>query len=224
MFLVWRRVLALLRAEVGEVNVRTQAWRAVQGATLGSPVVRNIQPNARGLIMRMSLLSRTLVMTLLLALVLVADPAGVWADDISAVFSAGSTTTACTVQLSSVSFDVENLTSIGSGSGGAGAGKAKLNPIKITKAVDPCSPHFFIAAVSGQHYESVQLVFRSKANSQPYFTLTLSLVFITKIAGSANTEEPFHETLELAYGALRMSAPASAEVCWDQVSNSDACP
>jgi type VI secretion system secreted protein Hcp len=140
------------------------------------------------------------------------------------------------IQLSAVSFGVENTTTIGSGSGGAGAGKAKLSEISIQKPVDSTSPALFLALCMGAHYEQVTIAFRKPGGStkqapEPFYGITCRTVFVTNIQHAASGDSVPTESITLVYGALKMTYrkqkadgsfdPNPIETMWDQTTNSN---
>jgi type VI secretion system secreted protein Hcp len=116
-------------------------------------------------------------------------------------------------ELKSFSLDVENPTSIGSAGGGAGTGKAKLNPFKVTKWTDNCSPSLFRTCCCGGHHKKAIIVVRkagtagtkTKAHGTEYIRFTFTMVFVSNIewSGDSGDELP-GETVTFAYGALKM--------------------
>jgi type VI secretion system secreted protein Hcp len=116
-------------------------------------------------------------------------------------------------ELKSFSLDVENPTSIGSAGGGAGTGKAKLNPFKVTKWTDNCSPSLFRTCCCGGHYKKAYIVVRKagqagakgKGAGTEYIRFTFTMVFVTNIewSGDSGDELP-GETVTFAYGAMKM--------------------
>jgi type VI secretion system secreted protein Hcp len=140
------------------------------------------------------------------------------------------------IELQSVSLGVENPTTIGSASGGAGAGKAKFNPLMIKHRIGPSSPAFFTVAASGGHFDQVQLDFRksggqSGSSSKAYLSITLKMVFITKIEIDHDSgDDAPTEVLTLSYGAMQMQyfqqdktgaiSKESQTGMWNQVTNS----
>ncbi len=111
------------------------------------------------------------------------------------------------IEITSFSFGIENITTIGSSSAGAGSGKAVLGKFTIEKTTDNCTPDFFIACGSGGHYKKAHLVLRKSGGitKVPFIRYHFSLVFVTKLdwKGAKDDEAP-SETIEFAYGALEI--------------------
>jgi type VI secretion system secreted protein Hcp len=140
--------------------------------------------------------------------------------------------------LKSFSLDVENPCSIGSGGGGGGTGRAKLNPFKVTKWTDNCSPSLFKACCVGGHYGKACIVVRkagssadtSKAAGMEYLRYSFYVVFVTNIewSGDSGDELP-GDTVTFAYGAMQIEYFPQTQKGgkanqpniqqWDQVTN-----
>jgi type VI secretion system secreted protein Hcp len=145
-------------------------------------------------------------------------------------------------ELKSFTLDVENPTSVGSAGGGAGTGKAKLNPFKVTKWTDNCSPSLFKTCCCGGHYDKAYIVVRkagggagdnkgTTAAGTEYIRFTFTMVFVSNIewSGDSGDELP-GETVTFAYGAMKMqyfpqkktgAAGSVNEQIWNQVTNTD---
>jgi type VI secretion system secreted protein Hcp len=141
-------------------------------------------------------------------------------------------------ELKSFSLDVENPASISSAGGGAGTGKAKLNPFKVTKWTDNCSPSLFKTCVVGGHYKTCHISIRKAGSSgsaaatgtgTEYIHFTFKMVFVSNIewAGDSGDELP-GETVTFAYGSMKMQYWPQAsggakgtlnEQIWNQVTN-----
>ncbi len=137
--------------------------------------------------------------------------------------------------IKSFSLDVENPCSIGSAGGGAGVGKAKLNPFKVSKWTDACSPCLFTTCCKGGHYDSAIIAVRkagetsSAGTGLEYLRFTFKLVFVTNIEWSGESEDELPgENVTFAYGAMTISyTPQSREggkkpqisALWNQVLN-----
>jgi type VI secretion system secreted protein Hcp len=110
------------------------------------------------------------------------------------------------IEVKSFSWDVESPTTIGSATSGAGAGKAKLNPLKITKAVDATSPALLMAAGNGTAFKDVALVVRKAGATGPdaFLQYHLKTAVVTHIETSADSgDEGVTETVTFAYGAIQ---------------------
>jgi type VI secretion system secreted protein Hcp len=141
-------------------------------------------------------------------------------------------------ELKSFTLDVENPTSIGSAGGGAGTGKAKLNPFKVTKWTDNCSPSLFATCCCGGHYGSAKIWVRKAGAATGggastaglvYLKFTFNMVFVSNIewSGDSGDELP-GETVTFAYGSMTMeytpqSSGGGARTAnvqtWNQVTN-----
>jgi type VI secretion system secreted protein Hcp len=146
----------------------------------------------------------------------------------------GSKTPRGAFEINSYSFGVENVATIGSKSGGAGAGKANFDVFEIAKNVDSASPYIFQACTVGAHYDSVTLALRragGQQDIQPYIVFTFKLVFLTSVKWSGSGDDVPEETIQFAYGALKveysrqkpdgtMMAP-DAPAQWSQVLNAE---
>jgi len=143
-------------------------------------------------------------------------------------------------ELKSFSLDCENPTSIGSAGAGAGTGKAKLNPFKVSKWTDNCSPSLFKTCCIGGHYSEAHIAIR-KAGSAPtagatgagteYLHYTFRLVFVSNIewSGDSGDELP-GENVTFAYGSMQMDYWAQTtgggkgtlnSQIWNQTTNDD---
>ena len=141
------------------------------------------------------------------------------------------------IEVTSFSFGIENSTTIGSTSGGAGSGKAVLGKFTIEKLTDNCTPDFFIACGTGGHYKKAHLILRKAGGTTgtvttrvPFIEYHFSLVFVTKMdwKGAKDDEAP-SETIEFAYGALKINYQAQDRngkptgspktAIWNQVNN-----
>jgi len=128
------------------------------------------------------------------------------------------------VEALSISYGVENATSIGSASGGAGSGKVKFSEFVFKKLVDRASPALFKAAALGAHFDKVRVSFVRVPTKKGAITETLRLIlklaFVTKIETAAAAGDLVTENVSLAYGALAFQV-ATGDTCFDTVSNSD---
>jgi len=142
--------------------------------------------------------------------------------------------------IKSFSVDVENPTSIGSSGGGAGTGKAKLNPFKVSKWTDNCSPSLLKTCCMGGHYQQAHIVVRkagtydekdkTKAAGLEYLHFIFYMVYVSQLEWSGESEDELPgENVTFAYGALTMQyTPQSSEGGkravntqeWNQVNNS----
>jgi len=135
--------------------------------------------------------------------------------------------------IKSFTLDVENPCSIGSAGGGAGLGKAKLNPFKVSKWTDACSPRLFTTCVKGGHYDEACIAVRKSGESTDkgtgleYLRFIFKMVFVTNIEWSGESEDELPgENLQFAYGAMTIRyTPQSKEggkkapiaALWNQV-------
>jgi len=106
------------------------------------------------------------------------------------------------------SFDVENISTVGSGTGGAGGGKANFNPLSFTKDVDIASTTLFKCAAVGTHIDECYLVMRKAggtvATLKPYLCFIFRFVFITGLNWAISGDEPIVESGTFMYGALKI--------------------
>ncbi|MGF1580239.1 MAG: Hcp family type VI secretion system effector [Gemmataceae bacterium] len=137
--------------------------------------------------------------------------------------------------IKSFSVDAENPTSVGSAGGGSGTGKAKLNPFKVSKWTDNCSPSLFLTCCTGGHYKKAHIAVR-KAGAQTagtgnkYLHFTFRQVFVCNIEWSGESEDELPtENVQFAYGSLEMQYIPQTSTggqgtpniqCWNQVTNS----
>lgn len=141
-------------------------------------------------------------------------------------------------EIKSFSLDVENPASIGSAGGGAGTGRAKLNPFKVSKWTDNCSPSLFKTCCCGGHYKEAHISIRKAGSSgsaattgtgTEYLHFTFKMVFVTNIewSGDSGDELP-SENVTFAYGSMKMQYWPQAsgggkgtvnEQIWNQVTN-----
>ncbi|HEX6025293.1 MAG TPA: type VI secretion system tube protein Hcp [Solirubrobacter sp.] len=150
-------------------------------------------------------------------------------DGIPGTATAGKTPGAIAVE--DFSLSVENpVTVLSSSSGGAGAGKAKLEELKITKAVDETSPIFFKKMVTGEPIAGMELAARAVTGGQVGATSmrwSFQPVFVTEQEHSGTTGDGVAtETLTFSYGALQQSYGTGPKgignviTVWNQVTNS----
>lgn len=141
-------------------------------------------------------------------------------------------------ELKSFTVDVENPTSIGSAGGGAGVGRAKLNPFKITKWTDNCSPTLFKTCCCGGNYGKATIWVRKAGavkgeagTGLVYLKFTFTDVAVESIewSGDSGDELP-GESLTLSYAVMKMEYTPQASggsqrttnlQVWNQVTNSD---
>lgn len=110
------------------------------------------------------------------------------------------------MQMTKFSFEIDNVTSIGSQSSGAGAGKVKFNGLKITKEVDSASPLLFAMCCSGAHGPTATLSLvkptgTGKEPSGAYVTYDMTTIFITDIVTSLEDVIPT-EVVTFVFGTL----------------------
>jgi type VI secretion system secreted protein Hcp len=117
------------------------------------------------------------------------------------------------MELESVTFVAENKATISSGSGGAGTGKATFQDLEITMKLSQAAPQLFQACCMGNHYPKAYIALRkagveTKGPAKPYCTLTLALVFVSKVeivGGATATEDVPLVRVLLSCGAVEVS-------------------
>jgi type VI secretion system secreted protein Hcp len=134
------------------------------------------------------------------------------------------------IPVTSVSFGVENSTSIGSATGGAGAGKARFDALEITKNVDASTPYLFNLVGLGAHFPDAELSIRKSGASSDYLIYRFKMVCVQQIKWSGgNGDDAPQETVSLAFGSMQVNyTPTSANgkpaksisQSWNQVTNS----
>jgi type VI secretion system secreted protein Hcp len=138
--------------------------------------------------------------------------------------------------IKSFSIDAENPHSLGTSGGGAGTSKAKLNPFKVGKWTDNCSPSLFKACCCGGHYNQAFIVVRkagakSKDGGQglEYLKFEFRAVFVTNIEWSGESEDELpSENVTFTYGSMSITytpqnpdgSPGTPNPqMWNQVTN-----
>ena len=141
-------------------------------------------------------------------------------------------------ELKSVSFGIENASSVGSATGGDGQGKTSFNPISITKQVDSASASLVKACTLGKHQKEAFIELRragggsGSSSGGTFMKFSFKEVLVTKVewTGSGG-EENVEETVEFVYGAVKVEywmqgtdgklkkPPSGAEAEWSVVKN-----
>jgi type VI secretion system secreted protein Hcp len=112
------------------------------------------------------------------------------------------------IPIQSVSFAIENATTIGSTSGGAGSGKAKFKEMQFSKLVDNTTPTIFNYLSSGQHFDTVTLFFRKPVNGTKvtFMKVAFKLVFLTSTSlATSSGDSDLSESVTAAYGAQQIA-------------------
>jgi len=134
------------------------------------------------------------------------------------------------VEVSSFSFGITHMTTLGSGTGGGGSGRAALGELQISKVVDKSSTVLFQKAATGEHFPKGKFVVRKAGGSQmEYLVLAMEIVFVTSVhISSSSGEENANESVSLAMGKLGVDySPqdptgkplAAVHGGWDQITN-----
>jgi type VI secretion system secreted protein Hcp len=138
------------------------------------------------------------------------------------------------LEIKNFSFGVENPVTIGSATGGAGAGKAKFQTFSITKTVDSSSTCLARVLAYGGHFGKVTIDIRKagagpNASGKPYLEFIFGTVFVSKQQWSGPGDQGPQETVEFAYGAMKINyfqqspsgqmAATPSTFTWDQVTN-----
>jgi type VI protein secretion system component Hcp len=124
-----------------------------------------------------------------------------------------------TFSATSYSFGADNSASTSSG-GGGGAGKATVLPLNAMKKFDECSPALFGGVVTGQHFQTVDLIQQDEKH-QTILIINLSDALITsyRIGGSQASDAPV-ETLQIDFRKICISEPGgSNKLCFDRATN-----
>ena len=124
-----------------------------------------------------------------------------------------------TFSVTSYSFGADNSASTSSG-GGGGAGKATVLPLNAMKKFDECSPALFGGVVTGQHFQTVDLIQQDEKH-QTILIINLSDALITsyRIGGSQASDTPM-ETIQIDFRKICISEPSSStKVCFDRGTN-----
>jgi type VI secretion system secreted protein Hcp len=124
-----------------------------------------------------------------------------------------------TFSVTSYSFGAENSVSTGTG-GGGGAGKATVLPLNAMKKFDECSPALFGGVVTGQHFQTVDLVQQDeKHQTILIINLTDALITSYSIGGSQASDAPV-ETIQIDFRKICISEPGgSNKLCFDRGTN-----
>jgi type VI protein secretion system component Hcp len=145
-----------------------------------------------------------------------------------ALESYAAATAPVTIEVLTVSFDIEQTLNIGSQSSGAGAGKITFNPFSITRRPDAHSAQFWQMACSGTAFRKATLTASRPGSTTPFVTFTMGLVAIKTIAISADESSDITETVTFeygqgAYGAASQNPDGSVgslvAAGWDRVKN-----
>jgi len=134
------------------------------------------------------------------------------------------------VEVSSFSFGVTHMQTLGSATGGGGSGRASLGELQISKVVDKSSTVLFQKCATGEHFPKGKFAVRKAGGTQmEYLVLTMETVFVTSVHfSSASGEENANESVSLAMGKLGVDySPqdatgkpgAAIHGGWDQLSN-----
>jgi len=134
------------------------------------------------------------------------------------------------VEVSSFSFGVTHMQTLGSQTGGGGSGRAALGELQISKVVDKSSTVLFQKCATGEHFPKGKFAVRKAGGTQmEYLVLTMETVFVTSVHfSSASGEENANESVSLAMGKLGVDyspqdttgkAGAAIHGGWDQLGN-----
>ena len=134
------------------------------------------------------------------------------------------------VELSSFSWGVTHLQTLGSATGGAGSGRASFTDLSITKDVDKSSAVLFQKCATGEHFAKGKLTVRKAGGQQQeYLVYTLETVFVTSYhISSAHGQESASESVTFAVGKVGMdyspqkadgSLAAAVHGGWDVLTN-----
>lgn len=96
------------------------------------------------------------------------------------------------IELTSYSWGLSKLVTIGSGTGGTGTGKTQFSELNITKDFDKSSPLLMQALESGKPYPKITLSLRrtaggSAAKAQVFLTYEFDQVYVTSISDAASS-------------------------------------
>jgi type VI secretion system secreted protein Hcp len=124
-----------------------------------------------------------------------------------------------TFSVTSYSFGADNSGSTSSG-GGGGAGKATILPLSAMKKFDECSPALFGGVVTGEHFQTVDLVQQDeKHHTTLIINLTDALISSYRIGGSQASDTPV-ESIQIDFRKICISEPSSStKVCFDRGTN-----
>jgi type VI secretion system secreted protein Hcp len=113
------------------------------------------------------------------------------------------------IEISSITFGIENSMTIGSATSGAGAGKAMFKELVIEHNVGAASPNFLLVAATGAHFDQVTFEFVKAGGTQtgkPYFSVACKTVFISKIeVDASNGDDAVTEKITFRYGAMQVN-------------------
>ena len=118
------------------------------------------------------------------------------------------------IELSSFSWGVSHLQTLGSATGGAGSGRAAFTDLTITKDTDKSSAVFFQKCATGEHFPKGKLTLRKAGGDQlEYLKFVLETVFVTSFhQSSAHGQESASESVTLACGKVGMDySPQGAD-------------
>jgi type VI secretion system secreted protein Hcp len=93
------------------------------------------------------------------------------------------------IQISSFSWGMNNISSIGSATGGAGAGKASFQDFHFTKTTDKASPQLFLHCASGIHIPKCELTMRKAGGTNELMTVKLSDVLVSSFSSKVEPED-----------------------------------
>ncbi len=132
------------------------------------------------------------------------------------------------IVVESFSWNPSNPTTIGSATGGAGAGKIAFNEMHVSKKVDRASPVLFRQMSRGAHYKTAILTLRKVGEKEPYMTLTMDTVFISKIDYGGGSPEVPNEEITFIFGKIIVQSTErnadgtlapTVSYGWDQILN-----
>ncbi len=134
-------------------------------------------------------------------------------------------------EIQSAAFSGENAATIGTGSGGAGAGTFKFGSMEFTKLVDKATPTIFNFMTTGQHLDTLVLVFRKTVNGQPVTFLRVGFrlaFFVSTSTAASSGDSDLSEVVKVAYGAQQVTyypvtsggvQGSPTTLSWSQVKN-----
>jgi type VI secretion system secreted protein Hcp len=138
------------------------------------------------------------------------------------------------IAYSSLTFEFENPTTIGSGSL-PGPGKAKFDPLTLTKSFDKNSPLFFSYLTGGQHFKELTvLLVKSGGAGQAsaFLRYSFATVYVTDLTWAyTNGDGSIAETVTLEYAGFQVAyatqnldgtfSPTPYTASWSQLTNSN---
>lgn len=103
------------------------------------------------------------------------------------------------IEVLSLSFGVQNSSSMGFGSGG-GQGKANFSAINLSKLVDKSSKALWAACAVGNHFEDAMITIRKQGSGGPkeYLVYKLFKVIVTGVSQGGAAEMSENVSLEFA--------------------------